>query len=222
MTKITWLGHAAFKIESENLTILIDPWIKGNPVSPLKSYKEISKADLVLVTHDHDDHGFRDAIRICRKTKAIFVGVYELANKARRKLVKKTVGGNIGGETDINGTKVYFTSAWHSSNIAAPCGFIVKTPDITLYHTGDTGFYSDMEYLGKLYDIDVMMLPICSNFMMGIREAIWAVEKVKPKTVIPMHYNTFPKLNADVEDFKKKLGGISKVDTLKIGESFSL
>ncbi len=221
MTKITWLGHAAFKIESGSLTILIDPWIKGNPVSSLKSHKEISKADLVFVTHDHEDHGFRDAIRICRRTKATFVGVYELANKARWKLVRKTVGGNIGGEVDINGIRVYFAPAWHSSNIAAPCGFIIKTQGIILYHTGDTGFYSDMEYLGKLYDIDIMMLPICSNFMMGIREAIWAVEKVKPKRVVPMHYNTFQESNLDVEDFKKKLVGISKVDILKIGKSIS-
>ena len=222
MNTITWLGHAAFKIESNNRVIFIDPWIKGNPVSPLKSSKDISKADLVFVTHDHGDHGFKDAVRICRKNKAIFVGVFELANKARRKLVKKSVGGNIGGEIKIDGIKVYFTPAWHSSHIATPCGFIIKTPEITIYHTGDTGFYSDMEYLRKLYDIDVMLLPICSNYMMGIEEATWTVEKVKPKTVIPMHYNTFPLLNADAEEFKTKIGKIANVEILSVGESFSL
>src|SRR5512133_485103 len=102
MTKITWLGHAAVKIETKDLTILVDPWIKGNPVCPLKSYKDISKANLVFVTHDHNDHGFNDALRICRRTGATFVGVFELANKARWYFVKNTQGGNIGGEIDIN------------------------------------------------------------------------------------------------------------------------
>ncbi len=129
MKKITWLGHAAFKIELQDLTILMDPWIRGNPVSPLKNYKTIPKADLVFVTHDHGDHGFKDAIRI---------------------------------------------------------------------------------------------LPICSTYMMGIREAVWAVGKVRPKTVIPMHYNTFPELNTDAEGFKKKIGSLAKVEILKIGESLSI
>jgi L-ascorbate metabolism protein UlaG (beta-lactamase superfamily) len=222
MVKITWLGHSAFKIESKNLIILIDPWIKGNPVSPLKSYKEIKKADLVLVTHDHSDHGFKDAVKICRRTGATFVGVFELANKAGWKLVKKTVGGNIGGEIDINGIKVYFAPAWHSSKIASPCGFIVKIDDFILYHTGDTGFYSDMEYLGKLYDIDVMMMPICSNVVMGIKEAVWAVEKIKPKRVIPCHYNTMPRLMADPEEFKKTIGNLAEVNIMKVNEIIEL
>jgi L-ascorbate metabolism protein UlaG (beta-lactamase superfamily) len=222
MNKITWLGHSAFKVESNGLVVYIDPWIKGNPVSPLKNYKEIAKVDLVLVTHDHEDHGFIDAMRICRRTGATFVGVFELANKARRRLVRKTVSGNIGGEIDINGTKIYFTPAWHSSKIAAPCGFIIKFNDFTIYHTGDTGFYSDMEYLGKLYNIDVMMLPICSNYMMGIKEAFWAVEKVNPKMVIPMHYNTFPKLRADTSAFIEMLKDISIVKILEINIGFEL
>jgi L-ascorbate metabolism protein UlaG (beta-lactamase superfamily) len=220
MIKITWLGHAAFKIEIQDLTILVDPWIKRNPVSPLKNYKDISKADLVLVTHDHGDHGFKDAIKICKRNKSTFAGVYELANKARRKLVKRTVGGNIGGEIEFEGIKVFFAPAWHSSKIAAPCGFVVKTKDITFYHTGDTGYYSDMGYLGEKYNIDMMMLPICSPYMMGIDDAIRAISKVGPEVVVPMHYNTFPGLNADVEEFKRKVGQLAKVEVLRIGEDF--
>ncbi|GAI92480.1 unnamed protein product, partial [marine sediment metagenome] len=90
----------------------------------------------------------------------------------------------------------------------------VKMPGFTIYHTGDTGFYSDMEYLGKLYNIDVMLLPICSNYMMGVKEAVWAVEKVRPKIVIPMHYDTFPKLNADPGEFKKLVGKLAKVEII--------
>lgn len=217
MVKITMLGHAAFKIETNQYTFLIDPWIAGNPVSPYKSYKEIEKADFVLVTHDHADHGFDDAVRICKNTKATFIGVYELAQLAGKKGCR-FLGGNIGGEIQIDDIRIYFTQAIHSSNIATPCGFIVKTPEVTFYHTGDTAFYSDMKYLSKLYNIEVMMIPICSNYMMGITEAEWAVEKVKPKYVIPCHYDAIPALNVNPEDFKKKASHFSQVEILRSGE----
>ncbi len=222
MKKITWLGHAAFKIEIEEQTILIDPWIKGNPKSPLRSYKNINKADLVLVTHDHGDHGFKDAVKICRKTGATFVGVFELTTKARWKFVKKTIGGNIGGEIDINGTKVYLTPALHSSRVAIPCGFIVKTKNLTFYYTGDTGYFSDMEHLGALYPIDIMLISVCPNFMMGVKEAAEAVKKVKPKMVIPCHYNTFPKLTANPEELKKLIGNTVQTNILEIGKTYDL
>jgi len=217
MVKITFLGHAAFKIETDKYTFLVDPWIKGNPSSPYKSYKEIEKADFVLVTHDHADHGFEDAAKICKKTKATFVGVFELAQLAGKKGCS-VLGGNIGGEIQKGDVKIYFTQAIHSSNIASPCGFIIDTPEITFYHTGDTSFYSDMEYLSRLYTIDIMMLPICSNYMMGITEAVWAVEKVKPKIAIPCHYDAIPALNANPEEFKVKAGHYCKVEVLKSGE----
>lgn len=217
MSKITFLGHAAFKIETNNHTFFIDPWIAGNPASPYRSYKEIEKVDFVLVTHDHADHGLEDAIEICKKTKATFVGIYELAQLAGKKGCS-FLGGNIGGEIKKDDMKIYFAQAIHSSNIASPCGFIIKTPEITFYHTGDTAFYSDMVYLSKLYDIDLMMVPICSNYMMGITEATWAVEKVKPKIVIPCHYDAIPALNTNPDDFKEKVEQYCKVRVLKSGE----
>jgi L-ascorbate metabolism protein UlaG (beta-lactamase superfamily) len=217
MVKITMLGHAAFKIETNQYTFFIDPWIVGNPASPHKSYKEVEKADFVFVTHDHADHGFEDAVKICKNTKATFVGVFELAEMAGKKGCS-FLGGNIGGEIQKDDVKIYLTQAIHSSNIASPCGFIIKTPEITFYHTGDTSFYSDMEYLSKLYDIDIMMVPICSNYMMGITEAVWAVEKVKPKIVIPCHYDAIPTLNTNPEEFKEKTSQYSRVEILSTGE----
>ncbi|OFX84559.1 MAG: hypothetical protein A2W99_02730 [Bacteroidetes bacterium GWF2_33_16] len=213
---ITFLGHAAFKVETDKYTFFVDPWIRGNPSSPYKSYKEIEKADFVFVTHDHSDHGFDDAVIICKKTMATFVGVFELAQLAGKKGCS-ILGGNIGGEIQKDDVQIYFTQAIHSSNIASPCGFIVKTPEITFYHTGDTAFYSDMEYLSRLYNIDVMMLPICSNYMMGITEAVWAVEKVKPKIVIPCHYDAIPALYTNPNDFKEKVSQFSQVEIFKSG-----
>lgn len=217
MVKFKWLGHAAFQIETRKYTFLIDPWIKGNPVSPYRSYKEIERVDFVLVTHDHPDHGLEDALKICKKNNATFVGVFELAELSGKKGCKY-IGGNIGGEVEKEDVKIYFTQAIHSSNIATPCGFIVKTPELTFYHTGDTAFYSDMEYLSRLYQIDIMMLPICSNYMMGITEAAWATEKVSPKFVIPCHFNTVPALKANPELFRERVGAISEVQILEIGE----
>lgn len=211
------LGHAAFKIKTNQYTFYIDPWISGNPASPYKSYKEIEKADFVLVTHDHADHGFKDAVKICKNTKATFVGVFELAQLAGKKGCI-SLGGNIGGEIQIDDVKIYFTQAIHSSNIATPCGYIVKTPEVIFYHTGDTAFYSDMEYFARLYDIDIMMIPICSNYMIGIMEATWAVEKVKPKFVIPCHFDAIPTLKTNPKKFKEKADKYSQVKILKSGE----
>lgn len=220
MVNITMLGHAAFKIETNQYTFIVDPWLAGNPASPYKSYKEIEKADFVLVTHDHADHGFEDAVKICKYTKATFVGVFELAQLAGKKGCN-FIGGNIGGEIHKDDVKIYFAPAIHSSNIATPCGFIINTPEITFYHTGDTAFYSDMEYLSRLYDIDVMMVPICSNYMMGITEAVWAVEKVKPKFVIPCHYDAIPILTTNPEVFKENASSFSQVEILRSGEEKS-
>lgn len=220
MVKITLLGHSAFKVETSKYKFFIDPWISGNPASPHKSYKDIDKADFVLVTHDHADHGFKDAVKICKNTKATFIGVYELAQLAGKKGCN-FFGGNIGGEIQKGDIKIYFTPAIHSSHVASPCGFIVKTNDVCFYHTGDTAFYSDMEYLSRLYEIDIMMIPICSNYMMGITEAVWAIEKVKPKFVIPCHFDAIPVLNSNTDDFKEKASFFSKVEILESGKERS-
>ena len=222
MLELTWLGHAAFRIKSEGKNLFIDPWIKGNPASPFKSYKNIKMADLVFVTHDHNDHGFRDAVRICRRTGATFIGIDELTRKARRNLVRDVAGGNIGGEIEIKDIKVYFTPAWHSSKVGVPCGFIIRFHDYNIYHPGDTGFFCDMEYLGKLFKIDLMMVPICPRYMMGLNELVWAIEKLKPKIIVPMHYNTFPQIYTDFEAILKKLSEVTNIQNLMVNSPTEL
>lgn len=220
MKEITWLGHAAFKVEIDKLTIFIDPWITGNPVSPVKNVKDISKADLVLVSHDHEDHGFADAVNICKNTGATFVGVVELAEgKAGQKGVKRISSGNIGGQITVDNIEIFFTPALHSCDVGTPCGFVVKAPSLTIYHSGDTAFFSDMEWIAKAYDIDVALLPIGGGYTMGPKEAAWAVQKIRPKIVIPCHYNTFPFLEQDPLVFKRLVADKSKVEILKPGES---
>jgi L-ascorbate metabolism protein UlaG (beta-lactamase superfamily) len=215
--KIKWLGHAGFLIKDGDKTILIDPWLEGNPLAPMKA-EEITEADAVFVTHDHGDHGYADAVRICKNTKATFVSIFELSNKAKEDGVENVLGGNIGGRTELNGIEIIFTRALHSSKLGQPIGFIIKLPNFKLYHAGDTGLFSDMKLLGEMYDPDIAFLPIGSLFTMGPREAAKALEFLKVQKAVPMHYKTFPSLIQDVSAFVEQAGPMIDVIVLEPGE----
>lgn len=133
MGKIRWLGHSGFEIELNNKTILIDPWLSGNPKAAMKA-SDVKKVDIVCVTHDHEDH-LGDAIQICKETGATFVGIHELGVYAQEQGVKETVGFNIGGTVYVKGIEISMVQAFHSSDRGAPTGFIVRAegnPSITL------------------------------------------------------------------------------------------
>ena len=218
--KITWLGHAAFKVEGSKV-VLIDPWISGNPASPLKSPEEIDRADVIVVTHSHGDHGLDDAVKIAKRTGAVFASQYELVVKSGLEKVEPM---NIGGFVDAGGTGVLvsFTQAWHTAEVGDPTGVVVRLDGITIYHTGDTGLFSDMKLIGELYSPDVMLLPIGGRFTMDEEQAAKAVSFVKPKVAIPMHYDTFPLIKADPNRFASLVGDVAKVVILKPGETFEL
>ena len=221
MIKITWFGHAAFKIEIANKTVLIDPWLDGNPVSPVKT-SEITKADIVYVTHDHGDH-LGDAFDVCKRTNATFVATVELGDYAEEKGVKNVAGLNIGGSVEIRGVRLLMTQAVHTASRGAPTGDIVEGEGKTVYHAGDTGLFGDMRLLGELYKIDVALIPIGGYYTMGAKEAVEAVKLLKPKTVIPMHYKTFPVLAQSADEFVKnvreKMPKV-KIVMLQPGESY--
>ncbi|MBD3190702.1 MAG: metal-dependent hydrolase [Candidatus Heimdallarchaeota archaeon] len=215
--KVTWLGHAGFIIKDKDKTIMIDPWFKDNPVAPDREIIP-EKIDAVFVTHDHGDHGYADAIKICKETGATFVSIFELANKAKKDGVKNTLGGNIGGTANIDDLEFVFTVAHHSANVGRPIGFIIKLPTMTIYHAGDTGLFMDMELLGELYDPDLAFLPIGSHFTMGPKEAAKALQLLKVQKVIPMHYKTFPVLIQDTKEFEEATGPMIDVITMEPGE----
>jgi L-ascorbate metabolism protein UlaG (beta-lactamase superfamily) len=222
--KITWLGHASFKIEEDGKIVFVDPWLSG-PTSPI-TVDDVDKADIVLVTHDHGDHGYAEALGICKNTGATFVAINELAHKAGSQGVKEIHTLNIGGSVNIGGVVVTLVQAFHSSGIGAPTGFVVRFPSSTFYHSGDTGVFSSMELIGELYGpIDVFFTPIGGYFTAGIHEAELAVKLVKPKVVIPMHYNTFPVIEANPEKFKGMVESSSsgtRMEILKPGGSIEL
>lgn len=227
--QIRWLGHAAFEITTaRGKRILLDPWITGNPICPVE-VNELAAPDLVLVTHDHHDHYGQDLPVLLAKGNSILVGQPEVMVKARKEgvaadqILTGGSGMNIGGTVEIAGIKVTMTQAAHSSEEAgSPCGFIVTLEDDSvIYHAGDTGIFASMELFGKLYEIDVALLPIGSVFVMDPRQAAFALQLLQPKIAVPMHYLTFPPLEQNADKFiaaaKKKAPQV-KIEVLQPGE----
>ncbi len=227
---ITFWGESAFKLESGGKTILIDPWITGNPVCPVK-VEDITAADLILVTHDHFDH-VGDTIDIAKRTGATVVAVYETALKLQNNgLPPQNVlfggfGRDIGGPIDINGISLVMTPAVHSSESGVPVGYIIKFPGgATVYHAGDTAIFGDMLIYGTLYPIDMALLPIGGAFTMDAVQAAESLKLLRPRKAIPMHYGTFPMLAPNADQFvtlaKKMAPGVG-VTVLQPGEKYIL
>ena len=216
--KVRYLGHSAFQlIGSKN--VLIDPFLSGNPIAAELN----GKPDLILVTHAHGDH-LGDAVELSRRFNAPIVCMYDIAQHLRG----VNVYGMNYGPARIEGLDVIMVPAWHSSSmngqeIGNPVGFIVKMDGKTVYHAGDTFVFGDMALFRELYGpIDVALLPIGGYFTMGPREAAKAVELLRPKIVVPMHYNTFPPIRQDPEEFKRLVGDRARVEILKPGEDLDV
>jgi len=221
--RIKWLGHSAFEIQLMNISVLIDPWLDGNPTAPVRA-SEIKKADIVCVTHDHSDH-LGDAFDICKRTGATLVSVHELSVYAQDNGVEETVGINIGGTVDVKGIETSMVQALHSCTRGAPAGFVLKGEGKTIYHAGDTGLFGDMRLIGEIHRPDVALIPIGGYYTMGGSEAAEAVRLIKPSVVIPMHYQTFPVLAPSAKGFTKIVRETLpevRVVVLKPGEAYQL
>lgn len=218
--KITRLGHAAILVEGSK-TIIIDPFITDNPVAS-HTLDQIPPTDLILVSHDHFDH-LGDAIALAQRDGAQLVGLVELTKRQDIESANiKTVGFNIGGTVEFDDVAITLTAAVHSSEVGVPTGFIIKIDGKTLYHSGDTEVFSDMALIAELYGhIDVAMLPIGGFYTMDIHGAKRAVELLKPQTVIPIHYNTWPAIEADAEAFKQIAGNYAEIAILNPGQSYA-
>ncbi|MDI6809486.1 MAG: metal-dependent hydrolase [Candidatus Eisenbacteria bacterium] len=223
MVKVTYFGHACFSITDGESSVIIDPFLTGNP-SASTSPDKIT-ADAILLTHGHGDH-FGDTVAIAKRTGAFIIAPYELAIYCERKGLKSHPM-HIGGSRQFPFGKVKLTPAWHGSAIigdtieytGSPCGFLLTMNGKTIYHSGDTGLFGDMELIGRLQKIDLALLPIGDNFVMGVDDAAEATRMIKPGKVVPMHYNTFDVIKADPEEFRKKVKTICECIILKPGES---
>ncbi|WP_449621473.1 metal-dependent hydrolase [Robertmurraya sp. Marseille-Q9965] len=225
--KITYHGHSVLKIETNGKTILIDPFITGNPKTDLKA-DEI-KVDYILLTHGHGDH-LGDTIPLAKENDALVIASPELSSYLMWKGVK-THEMNIGGARDFEFGKVKFTQAFHSTGfetedqqiiyLGMPAGLLVTIEGKTIYHAGDTSLFYDMKLIGERHPIDVAFLPIGDNYTMGPEDAAYAAELLGAKQVVPIHYNTFPVIEQDPHKFVEMLpSGQGKV--LEVGESIEL
>lgn len=206
--KLRYFSHSSFQITTDSgQVLLIDPFFDDNPTSPVRS--EDVAADFIVLTHGHGDH-VGDSFKIAKRCDPLFICVHELANYCIDKGFRAH-NMHIGGAHDFAFGRLKFTIAHHGSmtpdntygGLAA--GVVLSIDGISLYHTGDTGLFYDMKLIGEMTRIDYMLLPIGDNFTMGINDAVKAVELANPQVAIPMHYNTFPVIASDPDDFKKKI-----------------
>jgi len=206
MIRLTYYGHACFEIASGPTKILIDPFLTGNPKAAAAPGDV--KADFVLVTHAHGDH-LGDAVEIAKANDALIVSNYEIASYCERQGAK-TRPMHIGGSARFPFGAVKLTIAHHGSSFpdwsygGNPCGFLVTIEGKKVYHSGDTGLFYDMKLIGE-EGVDVALLPIGDNFTMGTEDAVRAVKLIRPRVVIPMHYDTMEVIRQDPHDFRARV-----------------
>lgn len=225
MPEVTFLGHSCVAIADGNHKLIIDPFLNDNPQATTKA--DDIKVKWVLVTHGHGDH-VGDAIAIAKRNDATIIANNELAHLCGS-LGAKFHPMHIGGAHDFDFGRVKLTIAHHGGGYGPdasvytgpPVGFLVTIGGKIIYHPGDTGLFLDMKLIGEMNDIDLAFLPIGDNFTMGIEDAVKATEFLKPKKVVPFHYDTWDIIHCDPCEFRDKVKG-PEVVLLKPGESLSL
>ena len=207
-TELTWLGHGSWAIKTGETTILLDPFLDESPAAPVKAADV--DADFILVSHGHFDH-IADVAPIANRTGATVVAIYEIVDwLSSQHNVANAVGMNLGGAVDLPFGRVKLTLAFHSSKLpdgsngGNPGGFLLTLADAKIYFACDTALFYDMKLIGA-EGIDMAVLPIGDLFTMGPDDALEAVKLIGPKQVIPDHYNTWPPIEQDPEQWAQRV-----------------
>jgi L-ascorbate metabolism protein UlaG (beta-lactamase superfamily) len=222
--EVRFLGHACFELADGDETVLIDPFLTGNPKAAISA--DDVAATTILLTHGHGDH-FGDTVSIAKRTGAPVVAIVEIARELEQEGVE-VFDPNMGGTIKFDWGWVKLVPAWHTSTTPkgtanVPAGLLVNFQDTVIYHLGDTCVFSDMQLVGKRNPIDIALMCIGGHYTMDRVDAVDAAELVGAKTVIPCHYNTFPAVETDAQAFKSDVESAtrSNVVVLDPGQSHS-
>ena len=225
--ELTWYGHATWMISTGEHKILLDPFFDESPTAPIKAAE--AEADFILVSQGHFDH-IADVASIARRTGAPVYAVYEVANwLAANHGVENTTGMNVGGAIELPFGKLKMVPALHSSSLpdgsygGVAAGFMLKLGEKKLYFACDTALFSDMQLIGAV-GLDVAVLPIGDLFTMGPDDSVTAIDLLKPKVVLPSHYNTWPPIEQDANGWADSVRSRSKATPVVLapGESYSV
>ncbi len=224
--KLTWLGHACWNIDTPNGTLLIDPFLSGNPVAAVQP--DQVNPNYILISHAHGDH-LGDALEIAKRTHALVISNFEIANYFEAQGCQSH-GLHIGGSREFPFGRVKLTIAHHGSSFpdghygGNPSGFLLTIENKKIYDSADTALFYDMKFIGE-EGLDVAMIPIGDNYTMGPEDAERAARLLHPKYLIPMHYNTWDLIAQNPDAFAKRVVKAvprTKVVVLKPGESLEL
>ena len=236
--EIKFHGQSCFELSEGDTTVLVDPFLKPNNPAAVHTAEEVEPTHIVL-SHGHADH-VADAVAVAKRTGAHCIAIVELAKWLEGQGVEQVSDPNFGGTVEFEWGYVSLVPAWHTNTIPGSeespfsaehgiaigpaAGLVIKIGETTVYHAGDTCLFSDMKLIAQRSDVDVALLPIGGHYTMDRRDAVVAAEFVGAPTVIPMHYDTFPAIEADADAYKAEVEEktSSQVVVLKPGETHSV
>lgn len=231
--KLTWFGHAAFRLDLDGAVVLIDPFLTGNSWFDGDPEKAAQGATHICLTHGHSDH-IGNSVEIAKRTGAQLVSNFEVCQYLQAKGVENINPGNPGGTVECGAFRVTFTPANHSSGVVedgqfiylgTPMGLVLEGESLpTIYHMGDTNMFGDMALIQEFHQPQIGLVPIGDRFTMGGRQAAIACRRFFDfRTIVPMHYKTFPIIDQSPDIFLEYIGDQrDRVRIPNVGEAFEV